>query len=77
MIHAYAILSCDAPDCEASLTHPDPLRFGQLNPIQEAELQAAAVAFGWVAQRVPDGDAAVVAHLCDYHARIAAMAAAR
>ncbi len=47
MIHAYARIHCDHPGCEATRELAEPLRFGQLNPLQTAELRAAAGALGW------------------------------
>ncbi len=79
MIHAYARIHCDHPGCQASRELSAPLRFGQLNPLQTAELRAAAGATGWRAHWPIDGEAdPVIRHYCPDHApTVAPLAPAR
>ncbi len=63
MIHAHAVLCCDAPGCSASVAGLKPLRYGQLNPLDVAGLNATAAAGGWAARWIEDE----VRHYCPEH----------
>ncbi len=78
MIHAFARIHCDHPGCQATRELAEPLRFGQLNPLQTDELKAAAAALGWRARWVEPADeklAAFIGHYCPDHAPAAVSSA--
>jgi hypothetical protein len=64
MIAAYAVLHCDHAGCPSSMALREPLRFGQLNPLQVADLNGAAGSAGWVARWTECN----VRHYCPEHA---------